>query len=177
MAAGRRRRSVSVRRCPGPCPGGSSHSCITAEGRGVEPPRQSRVTVFETACPSPRGIPSRAEGQRIERWRGCPRPSLSKRAPFLSVNPPMVLNPAGRVAGSAPGSIRTSILRCRRPLRVQSRHGGMGPMSVQSHHPEPTRGPQPYQGCALPTELWRRGLADWTRTSGLCLRRAALLSD
>ncbi len=29
-------------------------------------------------------------------------------------------------ADSAPGSIRTSILRCRRPLRVQSRHGGSG---------------------------------------------------
>jgi hypothetical protein len=54
--------------------------------------------------------------------------------------------------------------------------GAVGPDSVQSHHPEPTRGPQPYQGCALPTELWRRGLVDWTRTSGLCLRRAALLS-
>ena len=54
--------------------------------------------------------------------------------------------------------------------------GAVGPESVQSHHPEPTRGPQPYQGCALPTELWRRGLVDWTRTSGLCLRRAALLS-
>ena len=54
--------------------------------------------------------------------------------------------------------------------------GAVGPESVQSHHPEPTRGPQPYRGCALPTELWRRGLVDWTRTSGLCLRRAALLS-
>jgi hypothetical protein len=31
------------------------------------------------------------------------------------------LSPA---ADSAPGSIRTSTLRCRRPLRVQSRHGG-----------------------------------------------------
>ena len=30
--------------------------------------------------------------------------------------------------------------------------GAVGPESVQSHHPEPTRGPQPYQGCALPTE-------------------------
>ena len=27
--------------------------------------------------------------------------------------------------------------------------GAVGPRSVQSHHPEPTRGPQPYRGCAL----------------------------
>jgi hypothetical protein len=108
----------------------------------VSNPHGRAVSLFsKQGAPSQRGIPSRAEGQRIERWRGCPRPSLSKRAPFLSVNPPM-------------HQIST----------------------VQSHHPEPTRGPQPYRGCALPTELWRRGLVDWTRTSGLCLRRAALLS-
>ena len=153
------------------------HHCARAEGGGVEPPRQNRVTVFETGCPSQRGIPSWAEGQRIERWRGCPRPSLSKRAPFLSVNPPMQQNPLRHTLDeSAPGSIRTSTLRWRRPLRVQSRRGGERPEWVKSHHPEPTRGPQPYRGCALPTELWRRGLVDWTRTSGLCLRRAALLS-
>jgi hypothetical protein len=148
-------------------------------GRKVEVsnPHGRAVSLFsKQGAPSQRGIPSKVEGQRIERWRGLPRPSRSKRAPFLSVNPPRQ-QPA-RIAShdSAPGSIRTSILRCRRPLRVQLRHGGMGPESVQSHHPEPTRGPQPYQGCALPTELWRRGLVDWTRTSGLCLRRAALLS-
>jgi hypothetical protein len=141
----------------------------------VSNPHGRAVSLFsKQGAPSQRGIPSKVEGQRIERWRGLPRPSRSKRAPFLSVNPPRQ-QPA-RIAShdSAPGSIRTSILRCRRPLRVQLRHGGMGPESVQSHHPEPTRGPQPYQGCALPTELWRRGLVDWIRTSGLCLRRAAL---
>ena len=139
--------------------------CTTAPWRKVEVsnPHGSAVSLFSRqGAPSQRGIPSGAEGQRIERWRGCPRPSLSKRAPFLSVNPPMVLNPAGRVAGSAPGSIRTSTLRCRRPLRVQSRHGGMGPMSVQSHHPEPTRGlsrtraalfPLSYGGVASPAGL------------------------
>ena len=154
--------------------------CTTAPWRKVEVsnPHGSAVSLFSRqGAPSQRGIPSGAEGQRIERWRGCPRPSLSKRAPFLSVNPPRLGSGPRSVAGSAPGSIRTSTLRCRRPLRVQSRHGGMGPVSVQSHHPEPTRGPQPYQGCALPTELCRRGLAGWTRTSGLCLRRAALLSN
>ena len=149
-------------------------------GRKVEVsnPHGRTVSLFsKQGAPSQRGIPSRAEGQRIERWRGRPRPSLSKRAPFLSVNPPTAAKSAGPSADSAPGSIRTSILRLRRPLRVQSRHGGnedRDELRSESHHPEPTRGPQPYQGCALPTELWRRGLADWTRTSGLCLRRAAL---
>lgn len=53
-------------------------------------PHGGAVSLFsKQGAPSQRGIPSRAEGQRIERWRGCPRPSLSKRAPFLSVNPPM----------------------------------------------------------------------------------------
>ena len=120
--------------------------CTTAPERKVEVsnPHGRTVSLFsKQGAPSQRGIPSQAEGQRIERWRGCPRPSLSKRAPFLSVNPPM---------------------------------HKLTTISVQSHHPEPTRGPQPYRGCALPTELWRRGLVDWTRTSGLCLRRAALLS-
>ena len=80
-----------------------------------------------------------AEGQRIERWRGYPRPSLSKRAPFLSVNPPM--RQSGRMSSSdsAPGSIRTSILRCRRPLRVQSRHEGNGTRLG----PEPSPGADP----------------------------------
>ena len=140
----------------------------------VSNPHGRAVSLFsKQGAPSQRGIPSRAEGQRIERWRGCPRPSLSKRAPFLSVNPPMHTSGRRSSPDGAPGPIRTSIFRCRRPLRVQSRHGGMGPQSVQSHHPEPTRGPQPYRGCALPTVLWRRGLVDWTRTSGLCLRTAA----
>lgn len=53
-------------------------------------PHGRTVSLFsKQGAPSQRGIPSWAEGQRIERWRGCPRPSLSKRAPFLSVNPPM----------------------------------------------------------------------------------------
>lgn len=53
-------------------------------------PHGRAVSLFsKQGAPSQRGIPSGAEGQRIERWRGCPRPSLSKRAPFLSVNPPM----------------------------------------------------------------------------------------
>ena len=52
-------------------------------------PHGSAVSLFSRqGAPSQRGIPSGAEGQRIERWRGCPRPSRSKRAPFLSVNPP-----------------------------------------------------------------------------------------
>jgi hypothetical protein len=56
----------------------------------VSNPHGRAVSLFsKQGAPSQRGIPSRAEGQRIERWRGCPRPSLSKRAPFLSVNPPM----------------------------------------------------------------------------------------
>ena len=142
--------------------------CTTALMRKVEVsnPHGSAVSLFSRqGAPSQRGIPSGAEGQRIERWRGCPRPSLSKRAPFLSVNPPRLGSGPCSVAGSAPGSIRTSTLRCRRPLRVQSRHGGMGPISVQSHHPEPTRGPQPYQGCALPTELLLHGGAGWSLTS------------
>lgn len=91
----------------------------------VSNPHGRTVSLFsKQGAPSQRGIPSQAEGQRIERWRGCPRPSLSKRAPFLSVNPPMQ-KVGGVTAGpTAPGSIRTSTLRCRRPLRVQSRHGG-----------------------------------------------------
>ena len=56
----------------------------------VSNPHGRTVSLFsKQGAPSQRGIPSKAEGQRIERWRGCPRPSLSKRAPFLSVNPPM----------------------------------------------------------------------------------------
>jgi len=56
----------------------------------VSNPHGRTVSLFsKQGAPSQRGIPSQAEGQRIERWRGCPRPSLSKRAPFLSVNPPM----------------------------------------------------------------------------------------
>jgi hypothetical protein len=89
-----------------------------AEGRGVEPPRQSRVPVFETGCPSQRGIPSRAEGQRIERWRGCPRPSLSKRAPFLSVNPPM------HPVGDAPTD--------RAPARFERASSGVGDRCASS---------------------------------------------
>jgi hypothetical protein len=66
--------------------------CTTAPERKVEVsnPHGRTVSLFsKQGAPSQRGIPSWAEGQRIERWRGCPRPSLSKRAPFLSVNPPM----------------------------------------------------------------------------------------
>ena len=101
--------------------------CTTAPWRKVEVsnPHGSAVSLFSRqGAPSQRGIPSGAEGQRIERWRGCPRPSLSKRAPFLSVNPPRLGSGPRSVAGSAPGSIRTSTLRFRRPLRVLSRHGG-----------------------------------------------------
>ena len=118
-----------------------------------------------------------AEGQRIERWRGCPRPSLSKRAPFLSVNPPLQQIGSVTVLPIAPPARFE-----RAPSGVGDRcasnrnTGAVGPKEVQSHHPEPTRGPQPYRGCALRTELWRRGLVDWTRTSGLRLRTAALLS-
>ena len=68
--------------------------CTTAPERKVEVsnPRGRTASLFsKQGAPSQRGIPSRAEGQRIERWRGCPRPSLSKRAPFLSVNPPLQL--------------------------------------------------------------------------------------
>ena len=55
----------------------------------VSNPQGRTVSLFsKQGAPSQRGIPSRAEGQRIERWRGCPRPSLSKRAPSHSVNPP-----------------------------------------------------------------------------------------
>jgi hypothetical protein len=144
----------------------------------VSNPHGRAVSLFsKQGAPSQRGIPSRAEGQRIERWRGRPRPSLSKRAPFLSVNPPMRQSARMFCPDSAPGSIRTSILRCRRPLRVQSRHGGSGTCIGPKPPPGADPGPQPYQGCALPTELWRRSLVDWTRTSGLCLRRAALLSN
>jgi hypothetical protein len=55
----------------------------------VSKPHGRTVSLFSRqVAPSQRGIPSRAEGQRIERWRGRPRPSLSKRAPSHSVNPP-----------------------------------------------------------------------------------------
>jgi hypothetical protein len=55
----------------------------------VSNPHGKAVSLFsKQGAPSQRGIPSRAEGQRIERWRGRPRPSLSKRAPSHSVNPP-----------------------------------------------------------------------------------------
>jgi hypothetical protein len=55
----------------------------------VSNPHGRTVSLFsKQGAPSQRGIPSRAEGQRIERWRGRPRPSLSKRAPSHSVNPP-----------------------------------------------------------------------------------------
>ena len=113
--------------------------CTTAPQRKVEVsnPHGRTVSMFsKQGAPSQRGIPSQAEGQRIERWRGRPRPSLSKRAPFLSVNPPMqqigivTTNATNRhrhnSADGAPGPIRTSTLRFRRPLRVQSRHGGSG---------------------------------------------------
>ena len=74
-------------------------------------------SVFETGCPGHDGIPSRAEGQRIERWRGRPRPSLSKRAPSLSVEPSRcITSGGGGFRRQRPGSIRTSILRLRRPL-------------------------------------------------------------
>ena len=142
-------------------------------------PHGRAVSLFsKQGAPSQRGIPSRAEGQRIERWRGRPRPSLSKRAPSLSVNPP-------------DASLRRALPPTAPPARFERAPSGLGGRCAssratgangtdqcrsKSHHPEPTRGPQPYQGCALPTELWRRGLVDWTRTSGLCLRRAALLS-
>jgi hypothetical protein len=155
--------------------------CTTAPERKAEVsnPHGRTVSLFsKQGAPSQRGIPSGAEGQRIERWRGRPRPSLSKRAPFLSVNPPMQHQIGGRhtPADSAPARFE------RAPSGVGDRcassraTGAVGPESVQSHHPEPTRGPQPYRGCALRTELWRRGLVDWTRTSGLRLRTAALLS-
>ena len=65
--------------------------CTTALMRKVEVsnPHGSAVSLFSRqGAPSQRGIPSRAEGQWIERWRGRPRPSLSKRAPSHSVNPP-----------------------------------------------------------------------------------------
>ena len=151
----------------------------TAPERKVEVsnPHGRTVSLFsKQGAPSQRGIPSRAEGQRIERWRGCPRPSLSKRAPFLSVNPPM--RQSGRMSSSDAPPARFERASSGVGDRCASSRatGAVGPESVQSHHPEPTRGPQPYQGCALPTELWRRGLVDWTQTSGLCLRRAALLS-
>ena len=117
--------------------------CTTAPERKVEVsnPHGRAMSLFsKQGAPSQRGIPSRAEGQRIERWRGCPRPSLSKRAPFLSVNPPMHQSASPQSsADSAPGSIRTSILRCRRPLRVQSRHGGSGTRIG----PEPPPGADP----------------------------------
>jgi hypothetical protein len=46
----------------------------------------------------------------------------------LSSRSTLPMQESGRMSSSdsAPGSIRTSILRCRRPLRVQSRHGGSG---------------------------------------------------
>jgi hypothetical protein len=154
--------------------------CTTAPERKVEVsnPHGRTVSLFsKQGAPSQRGIPSGAEGQRIERWRGCPRPSLSKRAPFLSVNPPLyevgIVTPLPAAPPArferAPSGVGD---RCASSRAT----GAVGPGSVQSHHPEPTRGPQPYRGCALPTELWRRGLVDWTRTSGLCRRRAVLLS-
>lgn len=106
----------------------------------VSNPHGRAVSLFsKQGAPSQRGIPSRAEGQRIERWRGCPRPSLSKRAPFLSVNPPMHTSGRRSSSDGAPGSIRTSILRCRRPLRVRSRHGG----SRTRIGPEPPPGADP----------------------------------
>ena len=144
----------------------------------VSNPHGRTVSLFsKQGAPSQRGIPSRAEGQRIERWRGCPRPSLSKRAPFLSVNPPMQQVGIVTCLPTAPPARFERASSGVGDRCASSRAtGAVGPESVKSHHPEPTRGPQPYQGCALPTELWRRGLVDWTRTSGHCLRRAALLS-
>lgn len=80
----------------------------------------------------------------------------------LSSRSTLQCNKSALSADSAPGSIRTSTLRCRRPLRVQSRHGGIGPESVQSHHPESTRGlsrtgaalfPLSYGGVASSTGL------------------------
>jgi hypothetical protein len=156
----------------------------------VSNPHGRTVSLFsKQGAPSQRGIPSRAEGQRIERWRGCPRPSLSKRAPFLSVNPPMQVGTYVSSSDSAPDSIRTSILRCRRPLRVQSRHGAVGPESVQTTRSRPgdlsrTRAalfPLSYGGVAsstglepvasafggqhsCPTELRRDGTPARTRT-------------
>jgi hypothetical protein len=71
----------------------------------VSNPHGKTVSLFsKQGAPSQRGIPSRAEGQRIERRRGCPRPSLSKRAPFLSVNPPM--RQSGRMSSSDAPSAR-----------------------------------------------------------------------
>jgi hypothetical protein len=114
--------------------------CTTAPERKVEVsnPHGRTVSLFsKQGAPSQRGIPSVAEGQRIERWRGCPRPSLSKRAPFLSVNPPMSASPP--LSRPCPRLDRTSILRWRRPSRVQSRHGGGGTEAG----PEPPPGTDP----------------------------------
>jgi hypothetical protein len=116
--------------------------CTTAPERKVEVsnPHGRTVSLFsKQGAPSQRGIPPWAEGQRIERWRGCPRPSLSKRAPFLSVNPPMKQIGIVTRLTSAPGSIRTSTLRRRRPLRIQSGQGGSG----TSIGPEPPPGTDP----------------------------------
>jgi hypothetical protein len=66
--------------------------CTTAPARKVEVSNPHGRTVYllsKQGAPANEAYLPRSEGQRIERWRGCPRPSLSKRAPFLSVNPPI----------------------------------------------------------------------------------------
>jgi hypothetical protein len=129
----------------------------------VSNPHGIAVSLFsKQGAPSQRGIPSRAEGQRIERWRGHPRPSPRKRAPSHSVNPP-VLRVANSLVDGAPGSIRTSILRLRRSLRVPSRHEGsgtaVGPGATTRSRPgvlSRTRAalfPLSYGGVASPTGL------------------------
>ncbi len=146
--------------------GAACSRCTTASERKVEVsnPHGRTVSLFsKQGAPSQRGMPSGAEGQRIERWRGCPRPSLSKRAPFLSVNPPV------QQVGIVPRAT---------------------PTAPPARHPEPTRGPQRSgaalfprscggvasstglepvasafgRQCSLPSELRRDGTPARTRT-------------
>lgn len=84
-------------------------------------PHGRTVSLFsKQGAPSQRGIPSQAEGQRIERWRGCPRPSLSKRAPFLSVNPPRHRAGVGTFQPAAP------------PARFERASSGVGDRCASS---------------------------------------------
>ena len=137
-------------------------------GRAVSLFSRQRAPANEAYLPERRGSGSNA-GEVAPGLRLASE-HLSSRSTLQDLDPAHAVWPAAPPARfeRAPFGVGD---RC-----ASSRATGMGPISVQSHHPEPTRGPQPYQGCALPTELWRRGLVDWTRTSGLCLRRAALLS-
>jgi hypothetical protein len=91
----------------------------------VSNPHGRAVSLFsKQGAPSQRGIPSSAEGQRIERWRGRPSAFAEQASTFPLGQPSRCVTSASFSATSAPGSIRTSILRLRRPLRVRSRHGG-----------------------------------------------------